>query len=128
MLRCNGYTKNCYCRINRCAFINIEFDSEFAKKIANYLLGNNLQSSRGNIWNEKRLFFITPQILQNDLDLFSSLALQIKCLVIDEAHRAKGNHAYCEVIKKLYAINKDFRVLALSATPGKDDHELGDVY
>lgn len=39
-------------------------------------------------------------------------------MVFDEAHRAKGNHAYCEVVRKLSSSNKYFRVLALSATPG----------
>lgn len=86
-----------------------------------------MQTSRTKVWDEKRVFFITPQILQNDLDLSSSLASQIKCLVIDEAHKAKGGHAYCEVVRKLHAVNKHFRVLALSATPGKDDHELANV-
>lgn len=51
----------------------------------------------------------------------------MKCLIIDEAHKAKGNYAYCEVVKKLYCVNKHFRILALSATPGKDNNELIEV-
>ena len=38
-------------------------------------------------------------------------------LVIDEAHRAAGNYAYCNVIEKLEAMDFGFRILALSATP-----------
>ena len=45
---------------------------------------------------------------------------QVKCLVIDEAHKAQGNHAYCQVVKELAKHSTNFRVLALSATPGGD--------
>ncbi|XP_056638705.1 Fanconi anemia group M protein isoform X1 [Diorhabda sublineata] len=88
------------------------------------MTGTKLASSREEMWNKKRVFFVTPQILQNDLDKFESLGPKIKCLVFDEAHRARGNHAYCEVIRKLSNSNKFFRVLALSATPGGT---IGDV-
>lgn len=84
-------------------------------------------ASREDIWNEKRVFFITPQILQNDLDKIPTLGPKIKCLVFDEAHRARGNHSYCEVIRKLSTTNKYFRVLALSATPGGSTEDVLDV-
>lgn len=44
----------------------------------------------------------------------------IRCIVVDEAHRATGQYAYCLVIQEIYRHNKNFRILALSATPGKD--------
>ncbi|CAG9860162.1 unnamed protein product [Phyllotreta striolata] len=84
-------------------------------------------STREDIWNEKRVFFITPQILQNDLDKFQDLGKKIKCLVFDEAHKARGNYAYCEIIKKLLSTNKYFRVLALSATPGGSIEDVLDI-
>lgn len=105
-----------------CVKVTICQDLKFA-----LFAGNDNRQSRINIWNDKRVFFITPQILQNDLDVMPNLGKQIKCLVIDEAHKAKGNHSYCEIIKKLYVMNKHFRVLALSATPGKDEHEMAQV-
>lgn len=43
----------------------------------------------------------------------------IRLVVVDEAHKAKGNYAYCGVIKAIKAVNSKFRVVALSATPGK---------
>ena len=43
---------------------------------------------------------------------------QIVCLVIDEAHRATGNYAFVTVVKEVSAGSQNFRVLALSATPG----------
>lgn len=34
----------------------------------------------------------------NDLCRGTCPAVEIKCLVIDEAHKALGNHAYCQVM------------------------------
>jgi ATP-dependent DNA helicase MPH1 len=40
------------------------------------------------------------------------------CLVVvDEAHRATGNYAYCKIIDLLEKNNTGFRLVALSATP-----------
>ena len=38
-------------------------------------------------------------------------------LVIDEAHRATGNYAYCKIIQYLEELNIGFRIVSLSATP-----------
>ncbi|ETE64157.1 Fanconi anemia group M protein, partial [Ophiophagus hannah] len=75
---------------------------------------------RKEIWRTRRVFFLTPQIMANDLSRGTCPAAEIKCLVIDEAHKALGNHAYCQVVKELCKYTKEFRVLALSATPGSD--------
>lgn len=86
-----------------------------------------MQSSRKDIWKEKRVFFVTAQVLLNDLEMVENLGSKIKCVVFDEAHRAKGNYAYCQVIKKILPQNKYFRVLALSATPGSSFNDVVDV-
>lgn len=36
-----------------------------------------------------------------------------------QAHKAKGKFSYCEVIKAIHSEHRKFRVVALSATPGK---------
>ena len=38
-------------------------------------------------------------------------------LVIDEAHRATGNYAYCKIIERIEEADIGFRILSLSATP-----------
>ena len=38
-------------------------------------------------------------------------------LVIDEAHRATGNYAYCKIIQQIETANVGFRIVSLSATP-----------
>lgn len=86
-----------------------------------------MQGARNDVWKDKRVFFVTAQVLSNDLDRIANLGAKIKCLVFDEAHRAKGNYAYCLVIKKLLTKTKYFRVLALSATPGNNITDVTEV-
>ena len=54
-------------------------------------------SKRKLSWASKRVFFLTPQVLMNDLSRLTCPADDIKCLVVDEAHKALGNHSYCQV-------------------------------
>ncbi|NWZ36098.1 FANCM protein, partial [Brachypodius atriceps] len=82
---------------------------------------------RRELWNTKRVFFLTPQIMVNDLSRGTCPAVEIKCLVIDEAHKALGNHAYCQVVRELSKYTNQFRVLALSATPGSDTKAVQQV-
>ncbi|NWV35190.1 FANCM protein, partial [Grantiella picta] len=82
---------------------------------------------RRELWSTKRVFFLTPQIMVNDLSRGTCPAVEIKCLVIDEAHKALGNHAYCQVVRELSKYTNQFRVLALSATPGSDTKAVQQV-
>lgn len=82
------------------------------------LTGNVDPESRKSLWATKRVFFCTPQILQNDLLTGVCKPESIVALVIDEAHKATGNHAYCQVVRLLEESNVVYRILALTATPG----------
>ncbi|PIK51698.1 putative Fanconi anemia group M protein [Apostichopus japonicus] len=84
------------------------------------MTGSMAPYERKKTWKTKRVFFLTPQVLSNDLSRQACPAEDIKCLVVDEAHKALGNHAYCEVVRELAKYTPNFRVLALSATPGGD--------
>ncbi|KAK2843130.1 hypothetical protein Q7C36_011345 [Tachysurus vachellii] len=84
------------------------------------LTGSIPAPQRRELWQSRRVFFLTPQVMVNDLSRNTCPAPQIKCVVIDEAHKASGNHAYCQVVRELWNQTKQFRVLALSATPGAD--------
>lgn len=75
---------------------------------------------RADEWKEKRVFFMTPQTLLNDLKSGYADPKNIVLLVVDEAHRATGAYAYVEVVSFLRRFNQSFRVLALTATPGAD--------
>ena len=82
------------------------------------LTGTTAPGVRAEEWNTKRVFFMTPQTLINDLKTGIADAKKIVLLVVDEAHRATGAYAYVEVVKFLRRFNSSFRVLALTATPG----------
>ncbi|XP_041350852.1 LOW QUALITY PROTEIN: Fanconi anemia group M protein-like [Gigantopelta aegis] len=84
------------------------------------MTGSMNPTERQKAWHSKRVFFLTPQVLTNDLTRGTCPAEGIKCLVFDEAHKALGNHAYCQVVRETIKYTKDVRILALSATPGSD--------
>ncbi|KAK7263791.1 hypothetical protein RJT34_31388 [Clitoria ternatea] len=73
---------------------------------------------RAWFWKTKRVFFVTPQVLEKDIHSGTCLVKYLVCLVIDEAHRAMGNYAYCEAVRELMAVPLQLRILALTATPG----------
>ncbi|KAI4190897.1 MAG: hypothetical protein L6R41_000498 [Letrouitia leprolyta] len=73
---------------------------------------------RAEEWRSKRVFFMTPQTIVNDLKTGICDPKRLVLLVVDEAHRATGSYAYVEVVQFLSRFNTSFRVLALTATPG----------
>ncbi|XP_070164974.1 DEAD-box ATP-dependent DNA helicase Fancm [Polyergus mexicanus] len=82
------------------------------------LTGAVNQKNRVIAWCKKRIIFATPQVFHNDLEKAIVPSHLVKCVVVDEAHKALGKHSYCECIRILYTQNQYFRILALSATPG----------
>ncbi|CAM4580457.1 unnamed protein product [Lepidochelys olivacea] len=91
------------------------------------MTGGTQVLNRKEIWHNKRVFFLTPQVMVNDLSRGTCPAAEIKCLVIDEAHKALGNYAYCQVVKELSKYTNQFRILALTATPGSDTKAVQEV-
>jgi ATP-dependent DNA helicase MPH1 len=82
------------------------------------LTGSVLKPQRATAYAERRVFYMTPQTLSNDLKSGLCDAKTIVCLVIDEAHRGTGNYAYGECVSLIRKKNPSLRILALSATPG----------
>ncbi|KAJ3671654.1 hypothetical protein LUZ60_007733 [Juncus effusus] len=92
-----------------------------------YMTGVMRPAKRSEYWKTKRVFFLTPQVLQKDIENGICLVKNIVCLVIDEAHRAQGNYASCVVVKEILAIPVQLRILALTATPGSKVAQIQDV-
>uniref|UniRef100_A0A096M7Q3 FA complementation group M n=1 Tax=Poecilia formosa TaxID=48698 RepID=A0A096M7Q3_POEFO len=65
------------------------------------LTGSTAAKQRQEVWKSKRVFFLTPQVMVNDLSRETCPAKEIKCVVIDEAHKALGNHAYCQSVQSV---------------------------
>ena len=91
------------------------------------LTGNTAPGIRGEEWQEKRVFFMTPQTIINDLKSGICDPKRLVLIVVDEAHRATGGYAYVEVIKFVKRFNESFRVLALTATPGASIETVQEV-
>lgn len=88
------------------------------------LTGEQSPGLRAEEWASKRVFFMTPQTLENDLKSGIADPKRIVLLVVDEAHRATGNYAYVKVTSFLRRFNQSFRVLALTATPGSSVEQV----
>ncbi|EXJ60937.1 fanconi anemia group M protein [Cladophialophora yegresii CBS 114405] len=91
------------------------------------LTGEVAPAIRAEEWQQKRVFFMTPQTLINDLKHGYCDPKKVVLVVVDEAHKATGSYAYVEVVKFLRRYNSSFRVLALTATPGKDVETVQEV-
>jgi ERCC4-related helicase len=91
------------------------------------MTGKMSSDTRAKHWASKRIFFVTPQIPQNDIASGICPADKICLLVFDEAHKAHGDFAYCDVIRGVAKSTPFFRVLALSATPGGDIQSIQEV-
>lgn len=91
------------------------------------LTGGTPPGIRAEEWRSKRVFFMTPQTIVNDLKTGICDPKKIVLLVVDEAHRATGGYAYVEVVKFLNRFNSSFRVLALTATPGASIEAVQEV-
>ncbi|GMM28844.1 3'-5' DNA helicase [Martiniozyma asiatica (nom. inval.)] len=88
---------------------------------------NKQRKDREDLWNNHRVFFTTPQVVENDIRKGLVDGKTICLLVLDEAHHSKGGYAYSNVIKLLNEEKAQFRVLALSATPGADVSSMQEV-
>ncbi|XP_053966304.1 uncharacterized protein LOC128868344 isoform X1 [Anastrepha ludens] len=109
----------------------------FADEDTVELTGRLPRCRRKELWSEKRVFFATPQVVQSDINGVDESSTrrkdlnfpfdQVKLIVVDEAHRAKGRYAYIEVVQAIKQRNNYFRVLALSATPGRTIEDVAEV-
>ncbi len=97
------------------------------KSATTMLTGGISPGLRAEEWQSKRVFFMTPQTIVNDLKTGICDPKRLVLIVVDEAHRATGSYAYVEVVKFLKRFNQSFRVLALTATPGSSIESVQEV-
>ncbi len=87
------------------------------------LTGKNPPAERDAAWESARLFFCTPQVVENDILKGAVRLSDFSLLVVDEAHRSMGDYAYTFVGKQ-YAKKEGGRILALTASPGGDEQAI----
>ena len=80
------------------------------------MTGKTPPSRRSMVWGTQRVFFCTPQTVDKDLAAERVDSKQIVCIVLDEAHKATGDYAYCKVVQRLEEAGAKFRILGLSGT------------
>lgn len=83
------------------------------------LTGAQIPSERERLWKAKGVIFMTPHVLQNDLITGICPGNEISLLIFDEAHKATGKYAYCEILRHLESKfgNTTMRIVGLTATP-----------
>ncbi|XP_065847940.1 DEAD-box ATP-dependent RNA helicase FANCM isoform X2 [Euphorbia lathyris] len=91
------------------------------------MTGQLSPTKRACFWQTKRVFFVTPQVLEKDIQAGTCLVRNLVCLVIDEAHRALGNYSYCVAVRELMAVPVQLRILALTATPGSKQQAVQNI-
>eukprot|EP01122_Echinamoeba_exundans_P011387 TRINITY_DN4514_c0_g1_i1.p1 TRINITY_DN4514_c0_g1~~TRINITY_DN4514_c0_g1_i1.p1 ORF type:complete len:1483 (-),score=198.68 TRINITY_DN4514_c0_g1_i1:336-4784(-) len=99
----------------------------FAQNDMISMTGTMHAPKRAEEWKRRRIVFCTPQTAENDIDSGICPPDSIVLLVIDEAHKATGNYAYVNVVRKVASAHPRFRVIALSATPGSSNDAIQTV-
>ncbi|MBY8986815.1 MAG: DEAD/DEAH box helicase, partial [Candidatus Lokiarchaeota archaeon] len=86
-----------------------------------------ITSFTGKISPEKRILCFakskiivsTPQVIKNDLERGRYNLKHVSLIIFDEAHRTRGNYAYCFISTEFFNTCKDPLILGLTASPGK---------
>ncbi|MBD3228426.1 MAG: DEAD/DEAH box helicase [Candidatus Lokiarchaeota archaeon] len=91
------------------------------------LTGSVNPEERAEIWDESKIFFYTPQTLQNDI-INSRINLKnVSLMIFDEAHRAVGNYAYTFIADKYIKDAKNPQILGITASPGSDKEKIMEI-
>ncbi|MHA1932540.1 MAG: DEAD/DEAH box helicase [Promethearchaeota archaeon] len=96
---------------------------------------DSLQSLTGTIppekrkltWNQTRVAFMTPQVLQNDLISGLYSIKDVSLIIFDECHRAVGDYAYCFIAKKYRENVSSNQILGLTASPGSTQEKIYEI-
>ncbi|MHA1688172.1 MAG: DEAD/DEAH box helicase, partial [Promethearchaeota archaeon] len=82
---------------------------------------------RKEIWQEMKISFMTPQVLQNDIISNVYSLEDVSLIIFDECHRAVGEYAYCFIAKKYVQEAKNPQILGLTASPGSTREKITEI-
>ncbi|MBY8981757.1 MAG: DEAD/DEAH box helicase family protein [Candidatus Lokiarchaeota archaeon] len=91
------------------------------------ITGTISPSERKEIWENIKIAFMTPQVLQNDIISNHYSLENVSLIIFDECHRAVGDYAYCFIAKKFINISKDPQILGLTASPGSTEEKINEI-
>ncbi|MHA1861774.1 MAG: DEAD/DEAH box helicase [Candidatus Ranarchaeia archaeon] len=91
------------------------------------LTGTTPPRERYQKWRKGKIFFATPQVVENDLITGRLDMSNISLIIFDEAHRAVGNYSYAFVAQEYLKRAKHPHILGLTASPGSDKEKIEEV-
>jgi len=86
------------------------------------MTGKTRPDKRYKLWKEKKAFFATPQVVENDLISNEVPVDEFSLVIFDEAHRASGQYSYVFISEKM-PVHK----MALTASPGGSKEKIMEV-
>jgi len=86
------------------------------------MTGEIRPEKRYELWEDSRVFFATPQVVENDLISAKVPVEDFSLTIFDEAHRATGEYSYVFINDKMRTQN-----LALTASPGGSKEKIMEV-
>ncbi|MBY9008115.1 MAG: DEAD/DEAH box helicase family protein [Candidatus Lokiarchaeota archaeon] len=105
-------------------FLNLTtLESESLKSIT----GTISPKKRKEIWDNIKISFMTPQVLQNDIISNNYSLEDVSLIIFDECHRAIGDYAYCFIAKKYINISKYTQILGITASPGTTKEKINKI-
>ncbi|MFX1388921.1 MAG: DEAD/DEAH box helicase [Promethearchaeota archaeon] len=91
------------------------------------LTGSIAPEKRKELWDNIRVAFMTPQVLQNDIISGLYSINDVSLMIFDECHRAVGDYAYCFLAKKYTDLSKNSQILGLTASPGSTEGKINEI-
>ena len=82
---------------------------------------------RRAIWESATIVVATPQVVRNDVQNGVTRLDDVALLIVDEAHRATGNHAMAQVGDLFAEQQPEGLVIAATASPGHVEAEIHEV-
>ncbi len=91
------------------------------------ITGEVTPQKRQILWDQIKIAFMTPQVLQNDLLAGRYTLEDVSLLVFDEAHRAVGEYAYVFIASQYLKYAQSPLILALTASPGSEIEKIREI-
>ena len=104
----------------------LEF-TKLSKEEMSAITGAISPENRAKIWENLRVAFMTPQVLQNDLITQRYSISEVSLIIFDECHRAIGDYAYCFIAQRYVSLSKYPQILALTASPGSTEEKINEI-
>ena len=86
------------------------------------MTGETRPEKRYDLWKEERVFFGTPQVVENDLIAGEVPVRDFELVLFDECHRATGEYSYVFISEKMPC-----HKVGLTASPGGDKEKIMQV-